>query len=107
MGSSLCGTTGSDLGSHEFFRASAESFPPGPVDRQPTAELLSETAACALLPYRQHDMPRQSLHVDPHGVVGIARHYIRDLVYGANDGIITTFAVVAGVAGGSLSTVAV
>ena len=39
--------------------------------------------------------------------MGIARHYIRDLVYGANDGIITTFAVVAGVAGGSLSTVAV
>jgi vacuolar iron transporter family protein len=37
----------------------------------------------------------------------IARHYIRDLVYGANDGIITTFAVVAGVAGGSLSHTAV
>jgi VIT1/CCC1 family predicted Fe2+/Mn2+ transporter len=35
------------------------------------------------------------------------RHYIRDLVYGANDGIITTFAVVAGVAGGSLSHTAV
>jgi VIT1/CCC1 family predicted Fe2+/Mn2+ transporter len=51
--------------------------------------------------------PRQSLHVEPHGTVGIARHYIRDLVYGANDGIITTFAVVAGVAGGSLSTTAV
>jgi VIT1/CCC1 family predicted Fe2+/Mn2+ transporter len=33
----------------------------------------------------------------------IFRHYIRDLVYGANDGIITTFAVVAGVAGGALS----
>ena len=32
-----------------------------------------------------------------------ARHYIRELVYGANDGIITTFAVVAGVAGGRLS----
>ena len=32
-----------------------------------------------------------------------ARHYIRELVYGANDGIITTFAVVAGVAGGQLS----
>jgi vacuolar iron transporter family protein len=31
------------------------------------------------------------------------RHYLRDLVYGANDGIITTFAVVAGVAGASLS----
>jgi VIT1/CCC1 family predicted Fe2+/Mn2+ transporter len=52
-------------------------------------------------------MPRESLHVEPRGTLGIARHYIRDLVYGANDGIITTFAVVAGVAGGSLSTVAV
>jgi VIT1/CCC1 family predicted Fe2+/Mn2+ transporter len=50
---------------------------------------------------------RQSLHVEPRGAIGIARHYIRDLVYGANDGIITTFAVVAGVAGGSLSTAAV
>lgn len=29
--------------------------------------------------------------------------YIRDVVYGANDGIVTTFAVVAGVAGASLS----
>lgn len=29
--------------------------------------------------------------------------YIKDIVYGANDGIITTFAVVAGVAGASLS----
>jgi len=36
-----------------------------------------------------------------------ARHYIRDLVYGANDGIITTFAVVAGITGGSLSQSAV
>jgi hypothetical protein len=26
----------------------------------------------------------------------LIRHYLRDLVYGANDGIITTFAVVAG-----------
>jgi VIT1/CCC1 family predicted Fe2+/Mn2+ transporter len=52
-------------------------------------------------------MSRESRHVEPHGTAGIARHYIRDLVYGANDGIITTFAVVAGVAGGSLSTVAV
>src|SRR5688572_9854897 len=52
-------------------------------------------------------MDCSSLHVDPHGAVGIARHYIRDLVYGANDGIITTFAVVAGVAGGSLSAAAV
>ena len=52
-------------------------------------------------------MPRTSMHVEPQGTVAIARHYIRDLVYGANDGIITTFAVVAGVAGGSLSEVAV
>src|SRR3989338_437652 len=32
-----------------------------------------------------------------------AGEYIGDIVYGANDGIITTFAVVAGVAGASLS----
>jgi VIT1/CCC1 family predicted Fe2+/Mn2+ transporter len=48
-----------------------------------------------------------SLHVPPRGLRETVRHYIRDLVYGANDGIITTFAVVAGVTGGSLSTKAV
>lgn len=48
-----------------------------------------------------------SLHVDPIGVPATARHYIRDLVYGANDGIITTFAVVSGATGGSLSAAAV
>ena len=32
----------------------------------------------------------------------IAGHYLSDLVYGANDGIITTFAVVSGVVGASL-----
>lgn len=52
-------------------------------------------------------MPRVSIHVEPRGAAGVARHYIRDLVYGANDGIITTFAVVAGVAGGALSDAAV
>ena len=52
-------------------------------------------------------MSRESLHIEPQGAVAVARHYIRDLVYGANDGIITTFAVVAGVAGGSLSDIAV
>ncbi|HEY9583222.1 MAG TPA: VIT1/CCC1 transporter family protein [Candidatus Paceibacterota bacterium] len=31
------------------------------------------------------------------------RKYIKDIVYGANDGIVTTFAVVAGVVGASLS----
>jgi VIT family len=51
-------------------------------------------------PQQQH---RPSLHVVPRGPRATAQHYIRDLVYGANDGIITTFAVVAGVAGGSLS----
>lgn len=50
---------------------------------------------------------RESLHVVPHGSRATAQHYIRDLVYGANDGIITTFAVVAGVAGGALSARAV
>ena len=54
-----------------------------------------------------HRMSRLSLHVEPNGLVPTARHYIRDLVYGANDGIITTFAVVAGVAGGNLSRTAV
>ncbi len=42
-----------------------------------------------------HDYEPPSLH-------GLARHYLGDLVYGANDGIITTFAVVAGVAGAAL-----
>lgn len=50
---------------------------------------------------------RVSIHREPTGVVDIARHYIRDMVYGANDGIITTFAVVAGVTGGALSPKAV
>ena len=46
---------------------------------------------------------RNSLHVEPHGPLDTARHYVRELIYGANDGIITTFAVVAGVSGGGLS----
>jgi VIT1/CCC1 family predicted Fe2+/Mn2+ transporter len=50
---------------------------------------------------------RASLHIEPRGPRAIAQHYLRDLVYGANDGIITTFAVVAGVAGGSLTERAV
>jgi VIT1/CCC1 family predicted Fe2+/Mn2+ transporter len=47
-------------------------------------------------------MTRASRHVEPQGVQQTARHYVRELVYGANDGIITTFAVVAGVSGGGL-----
>jgi len=48
-------------------------------------------------------MKRHSLHIEPQSPLEIARHYVRELIYGANDGIITTFAVVAGVAGGGLS----
>ena len=46
---------------------------------------------------------RQSRHVNPHGLFETTQHYIGDLVYGANDGILTSFAVVAGVTGGALS----
>jgi VIT1/CCC1 family predicted Fe2+/Mn2+ transporter len=53
------------------------------------------------------ESPRVSLHVEPVGLPATARHYIRDLVYGANDGIITTFAVVSGATGGALSAAAV
>jgi VIT1/CCC1 family predicted Fe2+/Mn2+ transporter len=52
-------------------------------------------------------MARASLHREPVGALEITRHYIRDMVYGANDGISTTFAVVAGVTGGALSPRAV
>jgi|SRR5687767_4845904 len=48
-------------------------------------------------------MARRSLHTEPTSPRQVARHYVRELIYGANDGIITTFAVVAGVAGGALS----
>ena len=37
------------------------------------------------------------------GATRFSRHYLPDVVYGANDGIITTFAVVSGVVGASLS----
>ena len=50
---------------------------------------------------------RSSLHVEPHGLYQTSQHYVGDLVYGANDGILTTFAVVAGVTGGALSSQAV
>lgn len=50
------------------------------------------------------DPRRPSLHREPSGAKDVFRHYIRDIVYGANDGIITTFAVVAGATGGELSS---
>lgn len=46
------------------------------------------------------DTSRYSVLRTPRDVV---RHYLGDLVYGANDGISTTFAVAAGVAGAALS----
>jgi VIT1/CCC1 family predicted Fe2+/Mn2+ transporter len=48
-------------------------------------------------------MSRESKHIEPRSPIQFAQHYIREIVYGANDGIVTTFAVVAGVAGGGLS----
>ncbi len=53
---------------------------------------------------QQSTRTRPSGHVDPQGLYQTAQHYVGDLVYGANDGILTTFAVVAGVTGGSLSS---
>jgi VIT1/CCC1 family predicted Fe2+/Mn2+ transporter len=57
----------------------------------------------------------QSATIDAQGVryptrraaSSFGRHYIRDIVYAANDGIITTFAVVAGTRGAELSTFAI
>ena len=42
-------------------------------------------------------------HHEPRFGPELLRHYLGELVYGANDGIITTFAVVSGVAGAALS----
>ena len=39
---------------------------------------------------------------EPRDLRSLIQHYLKDLIYGANDGIITTFAVVSGVAGASL-----
>ena len=48
-------------------------------------------------------IPRPSNHEEPHGTIAVVRHYIGDLIYGANDGLITTFAVVAAASGGGLT----
>lgn len=51
--------------------------------------------------YATEAAAREALHQGrpAHG----AGHYLRDIVYGANDGAVTTLAVIAGVAGASLS----
>lgn len=41
---------------------------------------------------------------EPTDATGLLRHYLSDLIYGANDGIITTFAVVTGVTGAALES---
>jgi len=43
----------------------------------------------------------------PAACAGFLRHYIRDIVFAANDGLITTFAVVAGVRGADLGALVV
>ena len=51
-------------------------------------------------------MAEQKLPHDPHDSLGFWPswvHHIGDLVFGANDGIITTFAVISGVSGAALS----
>jgi VIT1/CCC1 family predicted Fe2+/Mn2+ transporter len=61
----------------------------------------------SVLPTQAPRSPRLSLHSEPTSALGLAQHYLGDVIYGANDGIITTFAVVAGVTGGALSARAV
>ena len=55
----------------------------------------------------RHVTKRPSVHRTPHGTRQTLQHYIADLIYGTNDGILTTFAIVAGVSGGELSSGAV
>lgn len=50
---------------------------------------------------------RPSVHRTPHGAYETAQHYIGDLVYGTNDGLLTSYAIVAGVSEGALSSTAV
>lgn len=47
------------------------------------------------------ESPRPPIHRERHSMAG---YYLRDVVFGANDGLITTFATVAGAAGAHLPT---
>lgn len=44
---------------------------------------------------------------DGTGAAALVRRYLPELVYGANDGIVTTFAIVAGIVGANLSVQAI
>ena len=50
-----------------------------------------------------HMIDETSNH-EPREARGLLKHYLRDLVYGTNDGIITTFAIVSGVTGAALQS---
>lgn len=54
-------------------------------------------------PPGQHPRAGAEEHEPPFGTE-LVRHYLPDIIYGANDGIITTFAVVSGVTGAALSS---
>ena len=55
-----------------------------------------------------HPNPKRlCLHKEPKDAYGLLQHYVADLVYGGTDGVLTTFAVVAGITGGALSARAV
>ncbi len=43
-----------------------------------------------------------TLHHEPREARGFAKHYMKDLIYGANDGSVTTLAVVTAVTGAAL-----
>ncbi|HEY0969371.1 MAG TPA: VIT1/CCC1 transporter family protein [Gemmatimonadales bacterium] len=60
-------------------------------------------AALAMAPEVRTAEDLYAVHPKLRTAGDVARHYLGDLVYGANDGIITTFAIIAGVAGAALS----
>lgn len=62
-----------------------------------------ESSSDAPLRRESYERPGDELNHEPRTTHGLFRHYLGDLVYGANDGIITTFAIVAGVVGAALS----
>jgi VIT1/CCC1 family predicted Fe2+/Mn2+ transporter len=81
--------------------------PAASAEYSPLARRTGKDAVASADPSSPPLAARISLHVEPRGVRSILQHYLKDIVYGANDGLVTTFAVVAGVEGGALSQRAV